>query len=224
MLAFNFPEFHTEWGFWFFLLQGVAVALTALIPPLPAEFMVITSGAMAAEGVFLLFGAFIATFLGCLIGDIGLYALFRYKFIRVLYRWRWGRQLHRKILRISVRAGGSHTWFGLLLIIAMPFGRSAAFATAGMIRLDWGRLLGLAVTGGFLWTWWLLGLGYLPALVTDLPTWLSTVIGISAGSLAGAAVAYIGTRGRPLRTKRVQEPITALHSSNLILTKEKIND
>ncbi|WP_162320890.1 DedA family protein [Nesterenkonia haasae] len=172
------------------------MALTALVPPLPSEFMVIASGALAAEGLVPIHGAFFATFAGCLAGDIGLYALFRYKFIRVLYRWRWGRLLHRKILRISLHAGGPSTWAGLLVVFAMPFGRSAAMATAGMMRMSWARLLSLAITGGFMWSWWLIGLGFLPTSATDLPPWLSTVLGITVGSAAGAAIAYIGTRRR----------------------------
>lgn len=199
MLAFDLSEFYADWGLWFFPIQVVAVALTALIPPLPAEFMVIASGALAADSVLPLHGAVIATVTGCLIGDIGLYALFRYKFIRMLYRWKWGRQLHRKILRIALHAGGPSTWAGLLLVFAMPFGRSAAMATAGMMRMNWGQLIALAVTGGLLWSCWLIGLGFLPAVFTDLPAWLSTVLGIAAGTTAGAAVAYIGTRGRRMR-------------------------
>lgn len=205
MLALDFSDVHAEWGFWFFLLQAVAVALTALIPPLPAEFMVIGSGALGTDGVLPLPGAFVATFAGCLIGDIGLYALFRYKFIRVLYRWRWGRNLHRRILRISLRAGGRSTWFGLLLVFAMPFGRSAAMAAAAMTGMTWGRLLTLATSGGLLWSWWLIGLGLVPALVTDLPTWLSTVLGIGVGTASGAAVAYIGTRGHRLKLRDERE-------------------
>ncbi|WP_120004120.1 DedA family protein [Nesterenkonia muleiensis] len=199
MSALDFSDFYTEWGFWFFLVQGIAVALTALVPPLPAEFMVIASGAMAAEGVLPLSGAFMATFVGCLIGDIGLYALFRYKLMRLFLRWKWGRKLHRKILHISLHTGGISTWFGLLLVYAMPFGRSAAMATAGMMRMSWARLIGLAVIGGFLWSWWLIGLGYVPAAATDLPPWASTVAGIALGTAAGAVIALIGTRGRRIK-------------------------
>lgn len=199
MLALDFSEAYSDWGLWFFLAQGVAVALTALIPPLPAELMVIASGTLAADSVLPLHWAVLTTFLGCLIGDVGLYALFRYKLIRLLYRWKWGRQLHRKILRIAVHAGGPSTWAGLLLVIAMPFGRSAAMATAGMMEMEWRRLIALAVTGGFLWSWWLIGLGYVPTAVMDLPPWLSTALGIAAGTTAGAAVADIGIRGRRIR-------------------------
>lgn len=199
MSALDFSDFYTEWGFWFFLVQGMAVALTALVPPLPAEFMVIASGAMVAEGIFPLYGAFGATFVGCLIGDIGMYAIFRYKFIRIFMQWKWGRRLHRKILHISLHTGGISTWFGLLLVFAMPFGRSAAMATAGMMQMRWGRLLGLAGIGGFLWSWWLIGLGYIPAVATDLPPGGSTVAGIALGTVAGAVIAFIGTRGRRIR-------------------------
>lgn len=199
MNGLDYSEFYADWGFWFFLIQSMAVALTALVPPLPAEFMVIGSGTMAAEGVVPLSAAWGSTFLGCLAGDIGLYSLFRYKFIKVLYRWKSGRLLHRKILRISLHTGGTSTWFGLLLIFAMPFGRSAAMATAGMMKLSWPKLMLLAVVGGAGWSSWLAGLGYGTTRVTDLPAWGSTVLGILMGTLAGAVIAYIGTRGRRVR-------------------------
>ncbi|WP_263406255.1 DedA family protein [Nesterenkonia ebinurensis] len=154
---------------------------------------------MSAEGILPLSGAFVAAFLGCLVGDISLYALFRYKLIRIFLRWKWGRRLHRQILHISLHTGGISTWFGLLLVFAMPFGRSAAMATAGMMQMSWGRLLGLAVVGGFLWSWWLIGLGYVPAIATNLPPWGSTIAGIAVGTVAGAAIAFIGTRGHRIR-------------------------
>lgn len=189
-------EFYPDRGPWFLPVQGMAVALTALIPLLPAEFMVIASGAMASRGELSLAGAFSSTFIGCLGGDIGLYALFRYKFIRVLYRWKWGRNLHRRLLRIAVRAGGPSTWAGLLLVYAMPFGRSAAMVTAGMVQMRWRGVVTLATTGGALWSWWLIALGYVPTAATELPAWLSTIIGIALGTGAGIVVAYIGARGR----------------------------
>lgn len=123
MSALDFSEFYADWGFWALLVQWVAVALTALVPPLPAELMVVASGALAADGALSLHWAFIATFTGCIVGDVGLYALFRYKLIRLLHRWKWGRRLHRRIDRIAEHAGGPATWAGLLLVIAMPSGR-----------------------------------------------------------------------------------------------------
>lgn len=89
------------------------MALTAVVPLLPAEYIVIVSGAMASRRELLLAGAFTSTFIGCLSGDIGLYALFRYKLIRMLYRWKWGRHLHRQLLKIALHAGGRSTWVGL---------------------------------------------------------------------------------------------------------------
>lgn len=199
MLVNDLTAFLTQWSHWLFLVQAIAVALTALVPPLPAEFMVIASGAMAADGAVALHWVFLATFPACLIGDLGLYALFRYTLIRVLLRWRWGRRLHRKIVYIAARTGKTSTWLGLLLVYAMPFGRSAAMATAGMVPMGWGRLLGLAVTGGLLWSWWLIGLGYVTTIATDLPLGLSTVAGITLGTAAGAAIAVISTRRRQTR-------------------------
>ncbi|GGE71489.1 DedA family protein [Nesterenkonia cremea] len=191
---------YETWGFWYFLFQAVAVALTAFVPPFPSEVMVIASGTMAADGIVPLSLVLAVTFLGCLLGDLGVYALFRYQFIRVLYRWRWGRRLHRKMLRVSIRAGGASTWVGLLLIRGVPGGRSASMATAGMMRLRWRGLIPLALAGAVIWTIWLVGLGYITGTTTGLPPWASTVAAVVVGTLVGLIIAMIVARARRRRT------------------------
>ncbi|GAA1455478.1 DedA family protein [Nesterenkonia lacusekhoensis] len=190
---------YETWGFWYFLVQAVAVALTAFVPPFPSEVMVIASGTMAADGIMPLSMALTVTFLGCLLGDLGVYALFRYQFIRVLYRWRWGRLLHRKMLRVSIRAGGASTWVGLLLIRGIPGGRSASMATAGMMRLRRGGLIPLALAGAATWTLWLVGLGYITGTTTGLPPWASTAAAVVVGTLVGLIIAMIVARARRRR-------------------------
>ncbi len=183
------------------LLQPVAVALTAFIPVLPSEPLVITSGVLAAEGAVPLWTALAVTMAGCLAGDVGLYLAFRYRVVGVLHRWRWGRQLHRTILRARVRAGDATTWAGLLLIRAMPAGRTASMATAGIMRLPAGPLAGLALVGSITWSLWLTGLGYITGTTTGLPPWASAVIGVVAGTLVGAILAVVVTR-RNARARR----------------------
>lgn len=187
---------YESWGFWYFLLQAVAVALTAFVPPFPSEVMVIASGTMAAEGIIPLSMVLAVTFLGCLTGDLGVYALFRYRLIRVLYRWRWGRKLHRSMLRLAIRAGGASTWVGLLLIRGIPGGRTASMAAAGMVRLHWQGLITLALAGAVVWTLWLVGLGYITGTTTGLPPWASTVVAVIMGTLVGLIIAMIVARSR----------------------------
>lgn len=192
-------ELLDDWGAWFLPLQAFLVALTALIPPLPSEVMVIGSGAMASAGALPLTWVLIATALGCLIGDLVVYLLFRYQLIRALYRWRWGRRLHRGLLRASIRAGGANTWIGLLLIRWIPGGRTTSMATAAMTGLSGPPLAALAVLGAVIWTGWLVGLGYITGTTTGLPPWASTLMGLGVGTLVGLIIAVLAARRRRSR-------------------------
>lgn len=190
-----------DWGVWFLPLQALAVALTAFIPPLPSEVMVVASGTMAAEQLLPSAWVIAATVTGCLVGDVGLYMLFRYRFIRVLYRWRWGRQLHRLVLRTALRAGRANTWIGLLLIRWIPGGRTTSMVTAAMMGMRWSRLLPLAVLGAVIWSLWLVGLGYVTGSTTGLSQVMNTLIGLAVGILVGLAFAFMTTRRRRARTQ-----------------------
>ena len=193
------PALYQEWGLFYFVVLAVAVAFTAIVPPFPSEVMVIASGTMAAEEIFPLLLVLGVTFIGCLAGDIGVYLLFRYKLIRLLYRWNWGRRLHRKMLRISIRAGGATTWAGLLLIRGIPGGRSASMATAGIMRLGGSAIVALSLLGALTWTLWLVGLGYITGTTTGLPPWASTAAAIVVGTLVGLGITVLLTRHRSRR-------------------------
>ncbi|GAA1144684.1 DedA family protein [Nesterenkonia lutea] len=193
------PALYQEWGFYYFIVLAVAVAFTAIVPPFPSEVMVIASGTMAAEDIFPLLLVLGVTFIGCLAGDVGVYLLFRYKLIRLLYRWKWGRRLHRKMVRISIRAGGATTWAGLLLIRGIPGGRSASMATAGIMRLGGSAIVALTLLGALTWSLWLVGLGYITGTTTGLPPWASTGAAIVVGTLVGLGITVLMTRHRSRR-------------------------
>src|SRR5699024_7298935 len=110
-----------------------------------------------------------------------------YRFLRVLYRWRWGRQLHRLVLRTALRAGRANTWVGLLLIRWIPGGRTTSMVTAGMMRMQWSRLILLAVLGAVIWSLWLVGLGYVTGSTTGLSLVTNILIGLAVGTLVGSA-------------------------------------
>lgn len=189
-------ELLEDWGIWFLPLQALFVALTALIPPFPSEIMVIASGAFASAGDLSLFWVMIATTAGCLTGDLVLYALFRHQMVRVLYRWRWGRRMHRGMLRASIRAGNATTLVGLLMIRWIPGGRAASMATAGIMRLPTPQLTVLVGLGALIWSGWLVGLGYVTGTTTGAPPWVSTLIAIGIGTLVGLIVAGLAARRR----------------------------
>lgn len=184
------------WGIWYLPLQALFVALTALVPPFPSEIMVIASGAFASTGELSLFSVMVATTVGCLAGDLVLYTLFRHQLIRVLYRWRWGRRMHRGMLRASIRAGSATTLVGLLLIRWIPGGRAASMATAGIMRLPGPQVSVLLVLGALIWSGWLVGLGYITGTTTGAPPWVSTLIALVIGTLVGLTIAALAARKR----------------------------
>lgn len=190
-----------EWGIWYLPLQALAVVITAFVPPFPSEVMVIGSGALAAGDLLPLWAALAATIGGCFAGDVGLYLLFRYQLIRVLYRWRWGRRLHRMLIRATIRAGKTSTWIGLLLIRWIPGGRSTSMASAGIMRLSWPRLLILASLGAVTWGTWLVGLGYITGTTTGLPPLFSTLMGLAVGTLVAIVIALAVSRRRRARAQ-----------------------
>ncbi|MGO1192364.1 MAG: DedA family protein [Nesterenkonia sp.] len=190
-----------DWGLWFLPLQALAVALTAFVPPFPSEVMVIASGTMAADQLLPIFWVTAATVTGCMVGDVGVYMLFRYRIIRVLYRWRWGRRLHRLVLRTALRAGRANTWIGLLLIRWIPGGRTASMVTAGMIRMQLPHLAPLAGLGAVIWSLWMVGLGYATGSATGLSIVANTLIGLAVGILVGLAFAFMTTRRRRAGTQ-----------------------
>lgn len=202
VLPLGDPALFEQWGLWYFAVLVVAVAVTAFVPPFPSELMVIASGAMASEGLMGLPLVLATTMLGCLLGDVGVHLLFRRQGLRVLHRWRWGRRLHRMLLRVTLRAGGATTWLGLLLIRAIPGGRTTSMVTAGMLRLSGPRTAALALVGAATWSAWLVGLGYITGTTTGLPPWASTATAAAAGTLVGALAAGVAARRRRARSRR----------------------
>ncbi len=80
----------------------------AIFPPIPSEMVVITGGALSAEGRanFLLVGVLSA--LASWIGDVVVFQLFKRRLSHVLDRWRWGRKFHSGIHAAIAKAGPFH--------------------------------------------------------------------------------------------------------------------
>lgn len=189
-------DLFSDWGVWFLAVQLIAVAVTGPVPVTPSEVLVIGSGSLAAHGSLPLWLVFAVTFAGCLIGDVTVWLMCRRPVLRILYRWRWGRSAHRRVLRLSVRIGPRAAWWSLLLIRWMPGGRTASMAAAGMTRMSWGRLAALAVIGAVIWSAWLIGLGWTAGAATGLTPWVSTLIGLTAGTMVGFMIAVVLGRRR----------------------------
>ncbi|GGC90242.1 membrane protein [Tersicoccus solisilvae] len=169
----------------------VAVAIDAFIPPLPAEILTITAGAMSAHRDADPLLTWIAAFLGCWIGDLAVYLLFRRELTGLLVRWRWGRAVRRQLDAAIARAGRSATDAALIAVRFLPGGRTASMAAAGISRVPGRRVVVLDGVGSALWAVWTVGLGFVTGTAVDLPVWAGSLIGSGIGLISGTVIAGV---------------------------------
>lgn len=178
-------------GWWFHPVTALLVALDAPFPPTPSELFVIGSGALAVQGALSPVLSVLAAWLGCWAGDLGLYALFRYRLTDLLDRWRWGRAVHRGIRRLMVKAGRESSLAGLFVLRFVSGGRTASVAAAGIGGIRPRVFLWHSGLGALVWSVYMVGLGWVTGQATGLPWWASAVVGMLLGTLAGALIAGI---------------------------------
>lgn len=177
----------------------------AFFPPIPSEMLVITGGALAAEGrVDLLLVGLLAA-VGSWLGDMMVFHLFKRRLSHILDRWAWGRKVHQGIHRAIARAGRSSTYGAIIGARFIPAGRLAASAASGIAEVSSRGFSLCAGLGGLLWATWQTGLGYFAGSTTGLPFWASSLVGIVVGLLIGVVVGVIVTRRRGDRSP-VDEP------------------
>jgi membrane protein DedA with SNARE-associated domain len=178
----------------------------AIFPPIPSEMVVITGGALSADGranVFLV-GALSAV--ASWISDMVVFQLFKRRLSHVLDRWRWGRKIHHGIHEAIAKAGRSSTYGTIIGARFIPGGRLATSAAAGIADVSVRGFSLCAGLGAILWACWLVGLGYFTGSATKLPFWASSLIGVVLGLVIGVVVGIIATRRRGTRSP-VDEPV-----------------
>lgn len=177
----------------------------AIFPPIPSEMVVITGGALSADGranVFLVAGlSAVASWLG----DIVVFQLFKRRLSHVLDRWSWGHRIHVGMHEAIAKAGRSSTYGTIIGARFIPGGRLATSAAAGIADVSTRGFSLCAGLGAVLWASWLVGLGYFTGSATKLPFWASSLIGVALGLVIGIVVGIIVTRRRGTRSP-VDEP------------------
>ncbi|UKA63282.1 DedA family protein [Arthrobacter sp. FW306-04-A] len=193
------------WGAAIYVWIIPMVVGDAFFPPIPSEMLVITGGALAAEGRVNLWLVALLAAAGSWVGDILVFQLFKRRLTHVLDRWAWGRKIHQGIHRAIAKAGRSSTYGAIIGARFIPGGRLAASAAAGIAEVSSRGFSLCAGLGGLLWAAWQTGLGYFAGSTTKLPFWASSLIGVGAGLLIGIVVGVIVTRRRGDRSP-VDEP------------------
>ncbi|WAH99323.1 DedA family protein [Arthrobacter sp. MMS18-M83] len=193
------------WGAAIYFWIIPMVVGNAILPPIPSGMLVITGGALAAEGRVnpWLLGLLAAG--ASWLGDILVFQLFKRRLGHVLDRWAWGRKVHRGIHQAIAKAGRSSTYGAIIGGRFILGGRLAASAAAGIAEVSSRGFSLCAGLGGLLWAAWQTGLGYFAGSTTKLPFWASSLIGVGAGLLIGIVVGVIVTRKRGDRSP-VDEP------------------
>lgn len=189
-----------SWGaaiyFWIFPL----VIGDALFPPIPSEMLVITGGALSADGraSVLLIGVLSAV--ASWLGDMLVFQLFRRRLSHILDRWKWGSRVHSGIHRAIAKAGRSSTYGTIIGARFIPGGRLATAAASGIANVSVRGYSLCAGLGAIIWACWLVGLGYFTGSATRLPFWASSLIGVALGLLIGVLIGIIVTRRRGNRS------------------------
>ncbi|MGO4122119.1 DedA family protein [Arthrobacter sp. YAF16] len=176
----------------------------AIFPPVPSEMVVITAGALSADGRANVFLVAILAALASWLGDIMVFQLFKRRLSHVLDRWSWGRRFHSGVHLAIARAGRSSTYGAIIGIRFIPGGRLATTAAAGIANVSTRGFSFCAALGGSLWAVWSVGLGYITGSATKLPFWASSLIGVGLGLVIGAVVGVVVTRRRGNRSPVVQ--------------------
>ncbi|MEE2522533.1 VTT domain-containing protein [Pseudarthrobacter sp. J75] len=188
------------WGAAIYFWIIPAVLGDAIFPPMPSEMVVITGGALSAEGRANVFLVVALAALASWIGDVVVFQLFKRRLSHLLDRWKWGRKLHSGIHQAIAKAGRSSTYGTIIGARFIPGGRLATSAAAGIGEVTTRGFSLCAGLGAVLWACWLTGLGFVTGSTTGLPFWASSLIGVAVGLVVGAAVGIIVTRRRGTRS------------------------
>lgn len=194
-----------SWGAAIYFWIIPVVLGDAIFPPVPSEMVVITGGALSAEGKANYFLVAALSAVASWIGDMVVFQLFKRRLSHVLDRWRWGRKVHHGIHDAIAKAGRSSTYGAIIGARFIPGGRLATSAAAGIADVSVRGFSLCAGLGAVLWASWLVGLGYFTGSATRLPFWASSLIGVGLGLVIGAVVGVIVTRRRGTRSP-VDEP------------------
>jgi membrane-associated protein len=173
-----------------YLIVVGLVALDATFPAIPSDAFVVSAGALAAAGHLDLAWAAVAVVAGAMTGDHLVYAVARHRLPSVLDRSRLGRRLQRNAERAYGRIESVST-VTLAMARFIPFGRTAAAATAGLVGVPPRRYVWISVLGASTWAAWMVGLGYVVGDTTDGPIWLQVGIAVLVGFVVAAALAGV---------------------------------
>lgn len=181
---------------WLYGLVALVVALDSTVPAIPAETLVITAGAYAAQGepdVALLVAA---AAIGAVFGDHLTHQLGRStgRLSRLLRHRGWGGSVYRWAGK------GLHERGGMLIIGArfIPGGRTATTFASGAVRYPRARFALFSSIAGLAWAVYSAGIGYAGGVVFHEQPLIGVAVGVGLAIVLGAVVELV----RKLRVRR----------------------
>jgi membrane-associated protein len=189
-----------------YLLVCGVVALDALFPAVPSDAFVVAAGALAADGGMGFGWILVAVIAGAMAGDHIVFWLARHPLPSLLERSRVGRRIRRNVDRAYSRIEnvGAIT---LAMARFIPFGRTAAAATAGLVGVPPRRYVWISLLGASLWAGWIVGIGYVLGGTMGGPAWVPVVVGVAVGFSVAAGLA--GLQEAIIRRHSRRVPLSA---------------
>lgn len=188
---------------WLYGLVMLGVAIDSTIPAVPAETLVITAGAYAAQGqpdIALLVAAAV---IGAVLGDHLTHQLGRStgRLSRLLRHRGWGGGVYRWARK------GLHERGGMLIIGArfIPGGRTATTFASGAVRYPRLRFALFSGIAGLAWAVYSAGIGYAGGVVFHEQPLIGVAVGVGLAVVIGAAVEFV----RKVRARRFASNVPA---------------
>jgi membrane-associated protein len=173
-----------------YLVVTAVVAFDAMFPAVPSDAFLVPAGALAAVGSLELGWVLVAAVFGAVVGDHAVYWVARHSLPGVLQRSRVGRRVRRNVDRAygRIETVGTVT---LAMARFVPFGRTAAAATAGLVGIAPRRYVWITLLGASAWASWMVGLGFVLGGTMNGPMWLEAAVGVAVGFVVAAGLAML---------------------------------
>jgi membrane-associated protein len=193
----HLPTIMASYGTWVYaILFIILFAETGFVvtPFLPGDSLIFAAGALAASGSMNMLILAVVLAAAAVLGDMCNYFIGE-KFGNVLIDRFEGRLIKREHITETEAFFERHGGKTILFARFVPFVRTFAPFVAGIGRMHYGKFARFNVTGGLLWTWGFLALGYffgnIP-FVKDNFEWV--ILGIIAISLLPAVIKAVQSR------------------------------
>ncbi|MDO8430674.1 MAG: VTT domain-containing protein [Candidatus Taylorbacteria bacterium] len=127
---------------------------------LPGDSLLFTAGFLASQGLISIWWLLTLCFIAAVVGDnVGYY--FGKKVGPMIFKREDSLFFHKKHVETARSFYNKHGKKAIILARFIPIGRTFVPIVAGVAQMDHKTFMKYNLIGGFLWTWLLLGLGYL---------------------------------------------------------------